>query len=140
MDEFCKSSNYQSTWRPLIKEDDPSIVDSPPNVEKVKKECESIEKSTEKNETCEENDILKKLTQMSADINTLNHMLSEQKQTMDHLFTLLEKKKTMSSEKVLNSQKSNPYQHYFISVLFAKLRRLFGRFLIFSQHILHIKF
>lgn len=140
MDDFCKSSNYRSTWRPLIKEEDSGIVNSPPNVEKVKKECESIEKTVEKNETCEESDILKKLTQMSSDINTLNDMLSEQKQTIDRLFTLLEEKETITPKKVLNFQKNNSDQHYFISVLFAKLRRLFGRFLIFSQHILHIKF
>jgi predicted RNase H-like nuclease (RuvC/YqgF family) len=140
MDDFCKSSNYRSTWRPLMKEEDSGIVNSPPNVEKVKKECESIEKTVEKNETCEESDILKKLTQMSSDINTLNDMLSEQKQTMDRLFTLLEEKETITPKKVLNLQKNNSDQHYFISVLFAKLRRLFGRFLIFSQHILHIKF
>jgi predicted RNase H-like nuclease (RuvC/YqgF family) len=140
MDDFCKSSNYRSTWRPLMKEEDSGIVNSPPNVEKVKKECESIEKTVEKNETCEESDILKKLTQMSSDINTLNDMLSEQRKTMDRLFTLLEEKETITPKKVLNLQKNNSDQHYFISVLFAKLRRLFGRFLIFSQHILHIKF
>ena len=123
-----------------MKEEDSGIVNSPPNVEKVKKECESIEKTVEKNETCEESDILKKLTQMSSDINTLNDMLSEQRKTMDRLFTLLEEKETITPKKVLNLQKNNSDQHYFISVLFAKLRRLFGRFLIFSQHILHIKF
>lgn len=122
-----------------MKEEDPSAAE-PPNVEKVKKECESIEKSVEKNETCEEIDILKKLAQMSADINTLNHMLSEQKQTMDRLFTLLEEKETITPKKVLNFQKNNSDQHHFIYGLFGKLRRLFGRFLIFSQHILHIKF
>lgn len=122
-----------------MKEEDPSAAE-PPNVEKVKKECESIEKSVEKNETCEEIDILKKLAQMSADINTLNHMLSEQKQTMDRLFTLLEKKEVTSSKKTLDDQKSNSDRHHFIYGLFGKLRRLFGRFLIFSQHILHIKF
>ena len=140
MDEFCKNSNYKSNWRPLLKEEDPSTVNPPPNVEKVEKECEYIEKSVEKNETCEESDILKKLTQMSADINTLNDMLSEQKQTIDRLFTLLEKKETITPKKVLNLQKNNSDQHYFIPVLFAKLCHLFGRFLIFSQHILHIKF
>ena len=140
MDDFCKSSNYRSTWRPLMKEEDSGIVNSPPNVEKVKKECESIEKTVEKNETCEESDILKKLTQMSSDINTLNDMLSEQRKTMDRLFTLLEEKETITPKKVLNSPKSNSNQHHFISALFAKLCRLFGRFLIFSQHILHIKF
>ena len=139
MDEFCKNSNYKSNWRPLMKEEAPSAVD-PPNVEKVKKECESIEKSVEKNETCEEIDILKKLAQMSADINTLNHMLSEQKEAMDRLFALLEEKETITPKKVLNLQKNNSHQHYFISILFAKLCHLFGRFLIFSQHILHIKF
>lgn len=139
MDEFCKSSNYKSNWRPLLKEEDLSVV-SPPNIEKTKKGCESIEKSVERNETCEENDILKKLAKISTDIDTLNLMLSEQKKTIDDLFTLLEKKETITPKKVLNSQKSNPDQHHFISVLFAKLRRLFGRFLIFSQHILHIKF
>lgn len=122
-----------------MKEEDPIVV-SPPNVEKTKKECESIEKSVERNETCEENDILKKLAKISTDINTLNLMLSDQKKTIDDLFAVLEKETTIAPKKVLNSPKSNPDQHHFISVLFAKLRRLFGRFLIFSQRILHIKF
>lgn len=139
MDDFCKNSDYKSNWRPLMKEEDPSVI-SPSNVEKAKKQCESIEKSVEKNETCEENDILKKLAQMSADINTLNHMLSEQKQTIDRLFTLLEKKETIAPKKVLNSPEGNLDQHHFIHALFAKLRRLFRRFLIFSQHSLHIQF
>lgn len=139
MDEFCKNSNYKSSWQPLMKEEDPSVV-SPPNVEKTKKECESIEKSVEKNETCEENDILKKLAEISTDINTLNLMLSDQEKAIDDLFALLEKKETIAPKKVLNSPKSNSNQHHFISALFAKLCRLFGRFLIFSQHILHIKF
>ena len=78
MDEFCKSSNYKSNWRPLLKEEDLSVV-SPPNIEKTKKGCESIEKSVERNETCEENDILKKLAKISTDIDTLNLMLSDQK-------------------------------------------------------------
>lgn len=139
MDDFCKSSDYKSNWRPLMKEEDPIVV-SPPNVERTKKECESIEKSVERNETCEENDILKKLAKISTDINTLNLMLSDQKKTIDDLFAVLEKETTIAPKKVLNSPKSNPDQHHFISVLFAKLRRLFGRFLIFSQRILHIKF
>ena len=76
MEEFYKNSNYRSAWRPLTRENDLSIISTSSGIETLKKNNESVETPTEVNKTPEQNEILKKLAEISADINTLNHIVS----------------------------------------------------------------
>lgn len=92
MKEFYQNSNYRSAWRTLTRENDLNIVSASSDVETLKKNNESVEEPARENETSEENDILKKLTEISADINTLNHLIQDQSEKMNNLLILLEEK------------------------------------------------
>ena len=107
MEEAYQLSNYRSAWRPLNKENDLSKSSSCKysGVETLKKNGEKLEKPDVENKMSEQNDILKKLTEISADINTLNHMLSDRMETLDNLCSLMEEKESSGKKNVFGLQR-----------------------------------
>lgn len=90
MDEFYQ--NYKSAWRPLIRENKTGAVTTPFDTEKYKKDAENTGKSVNNSEIAKQNDILDKLAEISADINTLNHLVLDQSKKTDNLLSCLEEK------------------------------------------------
>lgn len=107
MEEAYQLSNFRSAWRPLNRENDLSKISTCTysGVETLKKNGESLEITAGENRTSEQSDILKKLTEISADINTLNHMLSDRMEKMDNLFSLLEEKEATGKKNVFGLQR-----------------------------------
>ena len=66
MDEFYE--NYKSTWRPLIRENEISAAGMPSGAVKLKKDAENAGKHANDGEAAKQNDILNKLSEISADI------------------------------------------------------------------------
>ena len=107
MEEAYQLSNYRSAWRPLNSENDLNKVSSCiySGVETLKKDGESLEKPSGENRMSEQNDILKKLTEISSDINTLNHILSDRMEKLDNLFSLLDEKEASGKKSVFGLQR-----------------------------------
>ena len=105
MEEFYKNSNYRSAWRPLTRENDLSIISTSSGVETLKKNNESVGTPTEVNKTPEQNEILKKLAEISADINTLNHIVLDQSEKINNLLSLFEGKEAAGKKNVFGLQR-----------------------------------
>lgn len=94
MEEIHRNSNYKSTWRPLIKEDDPSVISPSSGVETIIKNIEDSGKIAGRNEMPGQRDILKELAGISSGIDALNHMVIDQNEKIRNLLSLMDRKET----------------------------------------------
>lgn len=102
MEELYNNMHYKSGWKPLNKEDNSDAESIYLKTETTKKrelDPESAETLTEVVVIPEESEIMKKLFEISENINTLNNMIQSQRAETERLASLFEKS-------VLSSKKS----------------------------------
>lgn len=90
MDEFYQ--NYKGTWRPLTRENEGNATNTSSDDKTAKKTTNNVELPVEVENVLKQVDILNKLTEISADISTLNRIIVEQQEKIDQLLSLLEQK------------------------------------------------
>ena len=100
MEGIYNDIHYKSGWRHLSKEENLDTLNTYLNVEASKKNAETPPKPAEGNEPSVQDDILKKLAKISADIDALHQTVQSQGEKIDNLFGLLEKKEAEGKKSV----------------------------------------
>jgi hypothetical protein len=100
MENVHQSSGYRSVWRPLSRENDLSFIGSPSLEATVEKDAENEVTLTKRNETTELNAVLKKISEISDDIRSLDRRLQDQSEKLENLLNLLEDREGASKKYV----------------------------------------
>lgn len=90
MEEVYQDSGYKSAWRPLSRECGTSAVGSPSPENTQKGNSKAVETDIKADEADEQNDIVKRISDISADIKRLDRRLQDQDEKISNLFNLLE--------------------------------------------------
>ncbi len=84
----------------MNKENELSTISTSSGADTSKNNLKNVERPAKVNKKPELNDILKKLSEISDDINTLNHIILNQSEKIDNLLSLLEEKESAGKKNV----------------------------------------
>ena len=105
MEDVYLSADYRSAWRPLKRENDLSAVNSPSDAGTSVKDTKIVDTFTNVNEMTLHNDVLQKVSEISADLDRLDRRLQEQDEKISNLLSLLEGKEGTGKKSVFGQQR-----------------------------------